>query len=184
MAPRRLVWASRLDRQKRPDILRRIALELSSSKDAPDILVYGSSVLDSFDVGFFVECPNVTYMGAFAGLDSIPFTDQDAFLYTSLFDGMPNIILEAIEKKVPIISVNVGGVSELLTEDTAFLVRETADDRDLVLRYVEQIERFMDCSADELRERVERLYGKYSRQHEAQIYDKKVSEIYSVFHKG
>jgi len=76
----------------------------------------------------------VTYYGIFNELSSLPIDAYDLFLYTSQWDGLPTILLDAIILKLPIIASNVGGVSELIiSEKTGFLI-EPYDDID---KYVE-----------------------------------------------
>lgn len=47
----------------------------------------------------------------------------DIFVLPSLFEGMPNAIMEAMASKKPVIATNVGGVPELVTDgETGYLV--------------------------------------------------------------
>ena len=47
----------------------------------------------------------------------------DIFVLSSLQEGLPITILEAMAERVPIVSTAVGGIPEVLThEDTAYLV--------------------------------------------------------------
>jgi len=128
-----IVWAGRIDRQKRPDILIKIA---RASMELPfRFHVYGISVLDQdIFTKELTELENVTYYGIFNELSSLPIDAYDLFLYTSQWDGLPTILLDAIILKLPIIASNVGGVSELIiSEKTGFLI-EPYDDID---KYVE-----------------------------------------------
>jgi glycosyltransferase involved in cell wall biosynthesis len=201
-----ILWAGRLDRQKCPDILIRIA---EAVKEYPfKINVYGISVLNKETVGFLTlfggeqcealvtdkfylsvnigkgamkiikkadgyhmipigkrqkvtingdsikeECvihngdrieigpmkmqflvknmliekfkdqENIEYHGIFNKLESLPIDEFDVFLYTSRWDGMPTILLDAMMLRLPIIASNVGGVCELIEhEKTGYLV--------------------------------------------------------------
>lgn len=131
-----LLWASRLDRQKHPDIIYEIA---KRCQDLPiEIDVYGTLVFEKFfDVNKFKELPNIKYCGTFSnGLKGI-FDNYDGFIYTSEYDGMPNIILEAVGVGLPIISSNVGGIGDLLeNKKSALLVEEYND----IEGYRQQIE--------------------------------------------
>jgi glycosyltransferase involved in cell wall biosynthesis len=127
-----ILWAGRIDRQKRPDILIKI---VQASQDLPfRFHVYGESVLDN-DI-FTCELmkqKNATYYGSYNQLYSLPIKEYDLFLYTSQWDGLPNVLLEAMSLGLPIIASNVGGISELIIHDkTGFLI-EPYDDID---RYV------------------------------------------------
>lgn len=135
-----ILWAGRLDRQKRPDLL--IELARKSVHLPFHFHVYGSPVMDMKKYNYsFSRNRNITYHGHFDGLFSIPARDYDVFLYTSQWDGLPNILLEAISLGYPVIASNVGGVSELIIDgDTGFLV-EPYDDTD---RFVHCLRRIFD----------------------------------------
>jgi glycosyltransferase involved in cell wall biosynthesis len=117
-----VLWAGRIDRQKRPDILLQIA---EACRELPiRFNVFGSSVLDD-DVysDAFGQLENVFYHGPFEGLTSLNVDAFDVFLNTSQWDGMPNILLEAMSMGIPVISSAVGGIPELIREgENGFLV--------------------------------------------------------------
>jgi len=117
-----ILWAGRLDRQKRPDILCEIA---RYSEDLPfRFHVYGSSVMDTdIYIKKLSQLNNIKYYGAFEGLFSLPVDLYDVFLYTSQWDGLPNVLLEAISQGLPVIASSAGGISELIiNEKSGFLV--------------------------------------------------------------
>ena len=117
-----ILWAGRMDRQKRPDILERIAIDC---KDLPfRFHVYGSSVLDKDKfTKRLKQLKNVKYYGAYDGLSSLPVGQYDIFLYTSQWDGLPNVLLEAISLGLPVAASNAGGIGELIVSGkTGFLI--------------------------------------------------------------
>lgn len=117
--PLRILWAGRLAQQKRPDILKKIGLQLDGRKFHIDI--YGSST--HYDGSYFKGVSALTYKGAFSGIKSIPTDEYDAFLYTSSVDGVPNILLEITALGLPIIASDDGGVREFIhNKNTGILV--------------------------------------------------------------
>jgi len=133
-----ILWAGRLDRQKRPDILIEIA---KRCRDLPiRFHVYGSPVLDAdIYTQAFEEAENITYYGPFNGLPSLPADRYDLFLYTSQWDGLPNVLLEAISLGLPIVASDVGGISELIEHGkSGFLIRPY-DDIDRYITCLQEI---------------------------------------------
>jgi glycosyltransferase involved in cell wall biosynthesis len=124
-----ILWAGRLDRQKRPDILISIAERCLGLPFR--FHVYGSRVIDADDyIGAFRKLDNLTYHGAFDGLSSLSASEFDVFLYTSQWDGLPNILLEAISLDLPVIASNVGGVAELIADGKTGFLMDPYDDVD------------------------------------------------------
>jgi glycosyltransferase involved in cell wall biosynthesis len=132
-----ILWAGRMDRQKRPDILERVAADC---QDLPFTFhVYGTSLLDrDVSIRKLKRLKNVRYHGAFDGISSLATPRFDLYLYTSQWDGLPNVLLEAIAAGLPIVASHVGGVGELIVDGkTGFLI-EPYDD---VQAYVECLKR-------------------------------------------
>ena len=66
----------------------------------------------------------------------------DALLYTSTFDGLPNVVLEAMGWGLPVIAPDVGGISEAVRDgETGFLIPDHGDDDRLIAAYVAAIQR-------------------------------------------
>lgn len=131
---RRVLWAGRLDRQKRPDLL------LGVAQAMPDVhfSVYGASVLDyKLDV---VSClkklKNVQMLGGFNGVESLPFIDYPVFLYTSQWDGTPTMVIAAALASIPVVASCVGGVGDIITEERGYPVNDIED----ISAYISRIE--------------------------------------------
>jgi len=173
-----ILWAGRLDRQKRPDILIRIA---EKCKALPfRFHVYGSTVLDA-DVYTqqFEELENISYHGQFNGLPSIDANNYDVFLYTSQWDGMPNVLLEAVSLGLPVIASDVGGIRELIVhEKTGFLITPYTD-ADAYADCLQHIfeNRFM------VAEIVENACQLIAERHSWEVFNKNIKKIphYCVF---
>lgn len=122
--PIKILWASRICKQKRPDLLVKIADQLDSKRFI--IHAYGQ-LEEDFTLDFF-KSSKVVYKGAFNGIDTIPVNDYDIYLYTSEGDGMPNMLQEITAKGLPIVASNVGGIGEfIVTDKTGFLINDRND---------------------------------------------------------
>jgi glycosyltransferase involved in cell wall biosynthesis len=147
----RLLWASRVSAQKRPELVAAIAAALR--RVYPDMVleVYGQ-IEEAYKKHALFDVPGVKYRGSFDGFDSLPIDNFDAFIYTSYFDGLPNVVLEALGAGLPVIAPDVGGIAEAVVDgDTGFLVPDLVDDEALIAAYVEA---------------VRRLYGNWDRTRE------------------
>lgn len=112
----RVLWASRLSPEKLPQLVARIAELL------PDVEIdmYGDASPE-FPVSSLPSHPRVHYRGGFNGVASLPVGEYDAFLYTSLFDGMPNTPLEIGLCGLPIVAARVGGLADVIGEHSAIV---------------------------------------------------------------
>jgi len=146
----KVLWAARLDRQKRPDLLLKIAQRCQA--DDIHFHVYGSSLVpwDGANVDFR-NLPNVTFGGNFDGLSSLQPELFDVFLNTSQWEGLPNILLEAIAVGLPIVTSDAGGIPELIEHDKTGLLVSPFDDID---QYVISLRRLSESV--ELRQRLVR----------------------------
>jgi glycosyltransferase involved in cell wall biosynthesis len=119
----RVLWAGRIDAQKRPDLLVEIArasLDLTYEVWGVPLLSGGAALAD------IVAQPNIVFRGAFDGFASIDTTKAGCLLYTSAYDGTPNLLLEAMARGLPCVSTAVGGIPDLLAEGRGVLLAADA----------------------------------------------------------
>lgn len=117
-ARHRLLWAGRLDRQKRFDLV----LKIAEAMPDVDFDCWGKAVLDAPpDVKNLPR--NVRLHPPFASYEELPLAQSDGWLYTSAWDGLPTVLIECAALGVPITASAVGGVPELIDEDTGWPVR-------------------------------------------------------------
>lgn len=114
-----VLWAGRLDAEKRIDLF----LDLVRRCQFADFRVFGQVVLS--DQGALPSLPNLSYEGPFTSpLEWLGRYDFDAFVFTSRWEGMPNILLEVGALGIPVIAPKVGGVVELIDETTGYPLPE------------------------------------------------------------
>jgi len=117
----RILWASRVCKQKRPDILKAISRELDTNSFVVD--AYGE--LEEGLTEHYFDDSNVHYKGSFNGVASIPTDTYDIYLYTSEGDGIPNVLQEMTANGLPIVASNVGGIGEfVITNKTGMLIND------------------------------------------------------------
>lgn len=119
----RVLWAGRLDRQKRPDLLARIARALPQFH----FDVHGASVIAGAEkeAGELEKLPNVTLHGMFERLEDIVRPEHVAYLHTTAWEGLPTILFDVAAAGVPIVAPMVGGIPDFV--DERFLVADHED---------------------------------------------------------
>jgi len=118
-----ILWASRIDDQKLPYVLEKIIKE-SQGKNFRFHIYGGLERNYSYDIKNLEKYENVLIYGPFkGGFVNINYKEYDLYLFTSKFEGIPISILEALSLGFPIVSSNVGGISEIIKDnETGFLV--------------------------------------------------------------
>lgn len=136
-----ILWASRIDDQKLPYVLEKIIKE-SQGKNFRFHIYGGLAMNYSYNIRNLEKYKNVFIYGPFKdGLVNINHTDYDIYLFTSKFEGMPISILEALSLGLPIITSNVGGISEIIKDnETGFLVEDIYNPN----AYLEKINKIID----------------------------------------
>lgn len=162
-----VLWAGRLDAEKRVDLF----LDVVRSCPFADFRVFGQVVLEQgTDLPVL---PNLSYEGPFSSpLEWIDRFDFDAFLFTSRWEGMPNILLEVGALAIPIIAPTVGGVAELITAETGYPLPQvpSVDDYCRALQWLAQ-------DPDEALSRAERLLERIETQHQWSRFAAKLLQI-------
>lgn len=137
-AGRRVLWASRLVAQKRPGMVLAIADALEARKS--DIVIDARGEAPDFDVSQLAGKPNLIYGGPFDRFAHVVNAEHFGFLYTSQFDGLPNVLLEAAAHGLPVIAPDVGGISEFIIHgETGILLQSDADDAALAAAYADAL---------------------------------------------
>jgi len=137
----RVLWAGRLDRQKRPDVLAKIAVRM------PDIAfdVYGRAVMTGLGedvIESLSSLPNVTMHGEFSRLEEVVTADHFAYLHTTSWEGTPTILFDVAASGLPICAPAVGGIVDFI--DAADLVADP-DDVDGFVRGLELLRESAEC---------------------------------------
>ncbi|HJP81381.1 MAG TPA: glycosyltransferase [Candidatus Saccharimonadales bacterium] len=129
--PIRILWASHVRKEKNPEAAVAVADAFARGPINVQIDCFGLVDRNHYPKNLFTSKsrPNLTYKGGFKNFfkDTKPET-YDLFLYTSLHDGTPNIVIEAGLAKLPIISSAIGGIPTLLGDDASLIQHPTNAD--------------------------------------------------------
>jgi hypothetical protein len=129
-------------------LLPHIAAKLRQLRSDIRIDAFGSTVLNRFRLGRLRGFRNLSYRGGFDGFAAFDHRAYDAFVYTSTFDGMPNVVLEAIAAGLPVIAPDVGGIREIIGDgESGLLLPSLTDDAEMAAAYAAAIVRMSDDGA-------------------------------------
>lgn len=103
---------------------------------------------------------NLTVKGPFPSTASLPINDYNAFLYTSLWDGLPLTLADIACTGIPMVASAVGGIPDLVTERTGWLVQSYKDADPYVAALQDIVRR-----PDEARQRAERMIDWVQSEH-------------------
>ncbi|MEO7027023.1 MAG: glycosyltransferase family 4 protein [Caulobacteraceae bacterium] len=118
-----ILWAGRIDDQKRPDLL----VDVAAAAPHLTFEVWGAPVLSQSEIMQRIfACPNILYRGGFNGFETIDLTNVGCLLYTSDFDGTPNLLLEAMGRGLACVCSAVGGVPDLMAGGRGVLMDREA----------------------------------------------------------
>lgn len=123
----RVIWAGRFDRQKRFDIV----IELARSWPELEVWAWGKSVIGDFDFSRDELPPNIKLKGEFEAFDDLPLSEADLLLYTSEWDGLPTLLIDAGLRGLSVVASLVGGVGEIVDESTGWPVEPATDPKAL-----------------------------------------------------
>ena len=153
-----ILWASRIDREKLPEVLKKISKKLNNEQYEIDI--FGEAAKHYKKLEFSNECAK--YCGKFNGMDSIDTSKYDAFLYTSNRDGLPNVLLEAASKKLPIVASDIGGVSDFVENEKTGILIEDIENPDAYIEAIKKLRKNPDLGKAYTAKAQEKLKTRHS----------------------
>jgi glycosyltransferase involved in cell wall biosynthesis len=117
----RWVWVSRIERFKGTAILAELArLRVG---DRFDLFGPAHESLESLGL----SSGNIEHRGVLDDVANADFSSYDGFVFTSLFEGMPNVVLEMSQHAIPMVLANVGGLRDTFDDTAAVFVDHSSD---------------------------------------------------------
>ena len=163
----RILWAGRLDKQKRFGLV----IEIASEMKHVDFLVWGKAVLD--EPPDMSKLPNnIIIHEPFTSYHELPLSNADGWLYTSAWDGIPTILIEIGSMGMPIVASAVGGIPELMSHETGWLVSDINNPES----YISQLNVMLN-DPDDRRRRASKLREHIKIQHSQHGYSSIISHI-------
>lgn len=168
---RRWLWVSRIEPQKGTGILAALARQRPEDEFQVHGPVEDASELEHLGL------PNVNVGATLSDIDDVPTEDFDGFLFTSLVEGMPNIVLEMAARGIPVITTDVGGLRETFDDDALLFVDLDPDVEHTAQRFSEAIERLQGHSHDALAERLRKATLQLAARHADGVFAERVRAL-------
>lgn len=144
----RLLWASRWSPEKAVEVLRELAL----LDRTITIDVFGVSKSQIQELSRWPK--NIIFNGVYEDIYSINLLKYTAFIYTSYYDGMPNVLIEFGQAGIPLIASDVGGISETFHPDQVELIDMSGIPSEIASKYLKSVYKLYEESE---KERVARI---------------------------
>ncbi|MBQ6461089.1 glycosyltransferase [Candidatus Saccharibacteria bacterium] len=155
----KILWAGRVTATKMPELVAKIGRGLDPRLFSLDVYGEKSKELKS---DIFDGIAAIKYCGPFDGFSSIPTENYDMLLYTSMDDGVPNIILEATAAGLPIIASSDGGVGEfIINGKTGILIEDFLDDK-AYIEAINNVRKDPDPIFDHVKQAQKKLFEQHS----------------------
>lgn len=136
------VWVGRVEPMKGTKLLG----EIARRRPHDLFTVFGPTHGHLDDLG--LKAPNIEYRGVIDDVHTFDFTPFDGYVFTSLFEGMPNSVLEMAQHGLPLILADVGGLRETFA-DVATLVAHRSDMADTAADFASALEDALSRSPSE-----------------------------------
>ncbi len=126
----RVLWAGRFARQKNPELLFEIARLL------PEVEFVVAGAGKKAAARDYEISKNIKFHGSYDEFFDLPLETFGLYLHTALWEGLPNVIIDVASSGIPAVVGSVGGISELLTPESSWLV-EAIDEAEAFVRAIE-----------------------------------------------
>lgn len=171
-----VLWAARLDRQKRPALLADIVAETNRLGLPVRYHVYTAPVIgDGSEFASAVEQMKrhgVMFHEPYQTFADVQPRRFDAFLLNSKWEGLPLTLLDAMSHGIPVVAGAVGGIRQVLDEVTGYPVA----DPDSVAGYVERLRAIL-TDPDSAAERAQRATELLRNQYSWQVFEREVAAV-------
>ena len=134
---KKILWASRICNQKLFGVFEEVVNQLPDY----DFVIHGGPPEEANNIDILerlLKKNNVEFRGEYQNISELNLDEYDLYLFTSLFEGIPTIILDMAMSGIPIVTAEVGGISEVLGKNYPLLVKEQRNAQ----AYVDKIKAF------------------------------------------
>ncbi|MES2441443.1 MAG: glycosyltransferase family 4 protein [Pseudomonadota bacterium] len=123
--PARFVFVGRLEHNKGIGYL----CEAFAGLDGAHLTIVGSGPLGD-ELRAKYALPNIEFAGRLDDAELFArYHASDGFIFASLYEGMPTVILEAMACNLPVIATDIGAVTTMVDKDNGFVVAPASSEQ-------------------------------------------------------
>jgi len=171
---RQWLWVSRIEPFKGTKILSALA----RLRPSESFKIFGP-LQGSFE-DQDLNLPNILYGGVLGNIALADFRNHDGFVFTSLFEGMPNIALEMSQHAIPLILADVGGLRGTFDDTAAKFVMHKDTITDTAIAFSGALDNVCRMQGADIERMVIAARDQVSARHSAQAYKKNVRKIFDL----
>lgn len=166
---RRFIWIGRWEGFKNVEVLRAVSNNLSHVQ---------FDVFSPDRPSDWVEWPtNVKFHGHIQEIETFDLSEFDGMLFTSAFEGMPNIVLEIAQRGLPIVAARVGGLSESFPPETLWYYDNGPSTSETARNAEAALLRLMQCECEAIVERVNAAAECVRVRHSRESFERELAPI-------
>lgn len=171
----RWVWISRLNSYQKKT---RALAELARIRRIDQFDIYGPVESPLEEQG--LVAPNIKYCGVLTDVIAADLSEYDAFIFTSSFEGMPNIVIEMTNHAIPMILSKVGGLGDTFDETAVSFVEPDENAIEMAKAFSGKMDFVRALAPDKLENRIKKMQEQVLRVHHAEIYKKDVLQLFGA----
>lgn len=172
--PLRWIWVSRVEPLKSTAIL--FALARMRPTDQFDLFGSVDSDLSEMEL----TLPNLTHRGILEDVSAADFTEYDGFLFTSLLEGVPNIVLEMSQHATPMVLTDVGGLRDTFDDTSVHFVGHGQDLYSTAEAFSSALDRVARLTPSKTLTMAEAARAQAQGRHAPDVYLKNVADIFEA----
>jgi glycosyltransferase involved in cell wall biosynthesis len=170
--PRKWVWVSRIERFKGTDVLSHLA----KLRAFDEFHLFGPVDGSLTELG--LTGLNLIHHGVLENVATHDFSEYDGFVFTSLFEGMPNVVLEMSQHAIPLVLADVGGLRGTFSEQAAIFVAHDDSSEATARLFSSALDAIVQLSPEATVEMVTHARDQVLETHSSDVYLKAVKAIF------
>ncbi|PPQ26289.1 hypothetical protein CCS01_30155 [Rhodopila globiformis] len=167
---KRWLWISRIEYFKGLKLLN----EVATLRSGDEFHIFGPADRPLEELG--LRSDNIKHNGFLNNVGTIDCALYDAFIFTSMFEGMPNVVLEMAQKAIPLVLTRVGGLDETFDDSAAIFIEP--DKQSSSRSFADALAGLTMKSPDDIVSMVNAAYEQASSRHGPETFRRNVARLF------